>query len=158
MTTFKIHAGDFGKGTGALYANNHFSLPGANDVPACLLTTVDIATEENIKKVGGAVRWGFAGGALLGPVGLLAGLLMGGKSKQIVFTVQFRDGRKMLVSGDTKAYTAIQSAALDAPAAYAASLAAPVSKLKGKVTSARILLVFAIWSLVALFVLLILRQ
>jgi hypothetical protein len=130
MTIFEIHAGDFGKGTGVLYANNHFSLPGGNDVPACLLTSVDVATEENVKKLGGAVGWGLAGGALLGPVGLLAGLLMGGKGKNIVFTVQFRDGRKMLVSGDSKAYTAIQSAAMDAPAAFKASLAKSLPQSK----------------------------
>jgi hypothetical protein len=41
----------------------------------------------------------------------------------LVFTVEFRNGQKMLASGDSSAFTAIQSAAFDAPAAYAASLA-----------------------------------
>jgi hypothetical protein len=128
MTTFDIHAGDFGTGSGMLSGKN-FSLPvlgktfGQQNVAACLLTSVQLATEENVKKLGGTVGWGIVGGALLGPAGLLAGLLLGGRHKKLVFTVEFRNGQKMLASGDSSAFTAIQSAAFDAPAAYAASLA-----------------------------------
>jgi hypothetical protein len=124
MYDFEILAGDFGKGTGLLYPNNKFYLPKQGDIKTCLLSGVEVATEERIKKIGGTVGWGIVGGALLGPVGLLAGLVAGGKEKKIVFVVQFRDGRKMLCSSDQKAFTAIQAAAFDAPAAYEASLSA----------------------------------
>jgi hypothetical protein len=73
------------------------------------ISQVEIATEESVKKIGGTVGWGLV--ALLGPAGLLAGLLMGGRAKKIVFIVKFKDGRKMLVSSDSKTFTAIQSAA-----------------------------------------------
>ena len=75
------------------------------------IAQVDIATEENVKKLGGTLGWGLVGGALLGPVGLLAGLLMGGRAKNVVFVVRFKDGRKLLASADSKTFTAIQAAA-----------------------------------------------
>jgi hypothetical protein len=48
----------------------------------------DGVCEENDKKLGGTVGWGLVSGALLGPVGLLAGLFMGGRAKNAVFTVR----------------------------------------------------------------------
>lgn len=50
-----------------------------------------------------------AGAALLGPVGLLAGLLLGGKGTDVTFIAQFKDGRKMLATTDAKAFTKLQA-------------------------------------------------
>jgi hypothetical protein len=36
---------------------------------------------------------------------------MGGRAKNVVFTVRFKDGRKLLASADSKTFTAIQAAA-----------------------------------------------
>lgn len=57
---------------------------------------LEVATEESVKRIGGAIGWGVAGSMLLGSSGLLAGLLLGGKSKEIVFVCKFKDGRKLL--------------------------------------------------------------
>jgi hypothetical protein len=115
---FKVHAGDFGDGEGHLG-----SLSGTLDLPVpgkafrsqsiriAQLTAVEIATEERVKKLGGTVGWGLLGGALLGPAGMLAGLLVGGRGKRVVFTMQFSDGRKLLGSADGSTFTAIQTAA-----------------------------------------------
>lgn len=81
---FDVHAGDFGDGM-AWYG----SLAGAFNLPAKdktlarekvakdQVSALEIATEENVKSAGGALGWGILGGAMLGPVGLLAGLLFG---------------------------------------------------------------------------------
>jgi len=62
--------------------------------------------------VGGTAGWGIAGGALLGPVGLLAGLLLGGRGKNITFVCRFNDGRKILATTDEQTFAKIKTAVL----------------------------------------------
>jgi hypothetical protein len=118
MHYFKIHAGDFGDGEGSFGSiSDTFSLPikgrtfAHETLAKAEIAQIDIATEENVKKLSGTVGWGLVGGALLGPVGLLAGLLMGGRAKNVVFIVKLKDGRKLLASTDSKTFIAIQAAA-----------------------------------------------
>lgn len=54
---------------------------------------------------------GVAGAALLGPIGLLAGLLLGGKGKDVTFILKLKDGRKMLATTDSKTFTKIAAMA-----------------------------------------------
>ena len=68
---------------------------------------VELITEENQKKFLGAAGLGLAGGLLLGPVGAIAGLLAGGRSKEVCFACYLKDGRKFLAKGDTKTYQAV---------------------------------------------------
>lgn len=72
--------------------------------------TAEVASEDNVKRIGGTVGWGVAGAALLGPVGLLAGLILGGKGKDVTFVATLKDGRKMLATTDSKTFTKIQAA------------------------------------------------
>ena len=115
MATIKVLAGDFLEGDGQ-YSWGSFSLktekhPWAGEIiPLNQLDTVDIATEENVKKIGGTVGWGVAGAVILGPVGLLAGLLLGGKKKEVTFVAKFKDGRKLMASTDSKTFTKLQAA------------------------------------------------
>lgn len=113
MAKLVVHAGDWGKGTGQ-FSFGSFALPKGGwsfeGVPMTALESVQIATEESVKKIGGTVGWGAAGAVLLGPVGLLAGLLMGGRGKDVTFIAMFKDGRKMLATVDAKSFTKIQAA------------------------------------------------
>ena len=116
MATINVHAGDFGKGKGSM----HFGVivfawqPGdgltGKTINLSDLETVDIATEENVKKIGGTVGWGVVGAALLGPVGLLAGLLAGGRGKEVTFVARLKDGRKFLATTDAGSYKKIAAA------------------------------------------------
>jgi hypothetical protein len=58
----------------------------------------------------GAIGWGLVGDLALGPVGLLAGVLSGGKQTDVKFTAAFNDGRRMLATTDSKTFTAMQAA------------------------------------------------
>ncbi len=118
---FSIHAGDFGDGEGSFSSlRDSFTLPikgimlGSQRVAASALSSVEIATEESVKRLGGTAGWGLASEALLGPAGMLAWLLLGGRGKKIVFAVRFADGRKFLASSDSQTFTAIQAATFDA--------------------------------------------
>lgn len=115
MAKIKIHAGDFLSGEGqfsfgklVLKTKAHRFL--GETIPAAALETVEIATEESVKRLGGTIGWGIAGGVLLGPVGLLAGLLAGGRKKEITFVAKFKDGRRLLGTTDSKTFTALQAA------------------------------------------------
>ncbi len=115
MATIKVLAGDFLKGD-SHFNFNQFSLRTTahsfvgETIAAKELEMIEIANEESVKKVGGTVGWGLAGAALLGPVGLLAGVLLGGRKKEVTFVAKFKDGRKLMATTDSGTYTKIQSA------------------------------------------------
>ena len=113
MGTIKSHAGDFGKKDIGFTFGSFSYWEGFKivTIPASELESVEVATEEKVKKVAGTVGWGVAGAVLLGPVGLLAGLLAGGNKKEITFIAVFKDGRKMLATTDSKTFTKLQAAA-----------------------------------------------
>ena len=116
MAKMKIHAGDFGKGTGS-YIFGSFGFPwqpgdgfsAGKSRPVSDLRSIDVATEDSVKRIGGTVGWGVVGATLLGPVGLLAGLIAGGRGKDVTFVAQFKDGTKFLATVDAKTYTKIQA-------------------------------------------------
>jgi hypothetical protein len=115
MAKVTVHAGDFNKGEGQ-YSFGSLVLktqahPWVGEViPLTELEVVDVASEENVKKLGGTIGWGAAGALILGPVGLLAGLLLGGRKKEVTFVAKFKDGRKLLATTDNGTYTKLQAA------------------------------------------------
>lgn len=116
MGTIKLHAGSFGVGAG-YYGGGSLTLPRPDlgfgrteSVAMPMIKTVEIASEESVKRLGGTVGWGIAGGVLLGPVGLLAGLLMGGNRKQITFVAEFHDHRRFLGTADVATYNNLLAA------------------------------------------------
>lgn len=71
-------------------------------------TTVEsyeLITEEHRKSAVSGVSRGLIGGALLGPVGLLAGLSAKSKGTHTL-AVQFKDGKRSLIEIDEKIYKA----------------------------------------------------
>lgn len=115
--SFKVHDGSFGKGMGFL-SSGTFHLPkragwGVEPVGAARVADVELATEANVKKLSGTLGWGAVGSIALGPVGLLAGLLMGGKKTEVTFVVTFVDGRAFIATGDHKVWVAIRAAVLE---------------------------------------------
>lgn len=117
MANLQIHAGDFTKGKGTIIVNSlGFTITPAwaagdgflgktHTFAKFDIKEISVATEESVKRVGGTLGWGAAGAVLLGPVGLLAGLLLGGKGKDVTFILQFTSGKKMLATTDSKTYT-----------------------------------------------------
>ena len=74
------------------------------------LAELEVASEESTKKMMGAIGWGLVGDLALGPLGLLAGVLSGGKQTNVKFIGNFKDGRRMLATTDSKTFTAMQAA------------------------------------------------
>ena len=115
MAKVTVHAGDFLKGDGqfsfgslTLKTTEHAWL--GETIQLSQLESVDVASEESVKKIGGAIGWGAAGALVLGPVGLLAGLLLGGKKKEVTFVAKLKDGRRLLATTDSKTFIKLQAA------------------------------------------------
>lgn len=116
MAKIQIHAGDFTEGKGHQAQFGSFTLLTkehswvGETISFKELEEVSLANEDSVKRIGGTIGWGVAGAVVLGPVGLLAGLLLGGRGKSVTFVARFKDGRKMLATTDSKTYTKIQAA------------------------------------------------
>lgn len=122
MARITVHAGDFSSGVAELNVNKlgcgHFVLRSEKlnhqDELIALgeLEMVDTASEANVRKLGSAVGWGAVGGALLGPIGLVAGLLAGGRQREeVTFVAKFKDGRKLLATTNKELFIKLQAAA-----------------------------------------------
>lgn len=116
MAKIKLLAGNFGKGLGHL-GSRAITLPRPDlgsskteQVHFPLIQSIDVATEESVKRAGGTVGWGLAGAALLGPVGLLAGLIAGGRGKDVTFVAVLKDGRRLMATTDATTYKKIVAA------------------------------------------------
>lgn len=120
MGRINVEAGDFKKGKHSQFlstfganifqlATNDMGWTGYKtvDYKASDVQEVELASEDSVKRLGGTVGWGVAGAALLGPVGLLAGLLAGGRGRNVTFVCLFKDGKKFLGTTDSKTYKKI---------------------------------------------------
>jgi hypothetical protein len=112
---FEVHAGDFKKGKDHQLVGGELIMKRPNkffreSIPLKQIETLEMASEESVKRIGGTVGWGIAGGVLLGPIGLLAGLVAGGKGKNVTFVCQLKDGRKFLATASSKIFTELTAA------------------------------------------------
>ena len=117
MSKITVYAGDFRKGTAHSISLGMLDVTLQNasreKIPLSSIAKIEVASEEKIKTATGSLVWGGAGMLALGPVGLLAGVLLGGNEKQITFVAEFRDGRRMLASTDSKTYGTLNAAAFN---------------------------------------------
>ena len=101
--TVKVLGGDLTQGewkfeTGILWgAFDQISMQGD-------LKSVQLQTEESIKKLPEMAAWGLAGAIVMGPLGVLAGVMLGGNKKEVCALCELRDGRKFLATMDAKVY------------------------------------------------------
>ncbi len=66
----------------------------------------EVITEDHRKSATSGIARGLVGGALLGPVGLLAGLTAKTKGTHVI-AIEFNDGNKSLIEIDEKLYKAL---------------------------------------------------
>lgn len=113
----EVLAGDFKPGKNGQFVKGFLlPVPGSltrESISAKAVRELTVATEESVKRIGGTVGWGLVGGVALGGIGLLAGLIAGGKGKDVTFVCQFEDGRKFLGRTDSKTYQSMQAAFFD---------------------------------------------
>jgi threonine dehydrogenase-like Zn-dependent dehydrogenase len=71
-------------------------------IPFAEVASADLLTEENRASILGKVGWGALGAFALGPLGLLAGVIGGGRHTERVIIVALRDGRKAMIKANAK--------------------------------------------------------
>lgn len=108
----KIIAGDFEHSNasqylrGSLLMKNHGKFS-REKISIREIAVLEEITQENVTSFSGAAGLGLAGGVLLGPVGMLAGLVVGGKRNNKTFRCTFNDGRAFIGTASEKTYNAI---------------------------------------------------
>lgn len=68
------------------------------------IKNIEIITEETKKKFLGAAGWGTVGAIALGPLGAIAGILVGGNKKEILIACELKNGKKFIATVDNKLY------------------------------------------------------
>lgn len=114
MGTIKVLAGDFtGEGR---YVDGRITLrPREQPSPAHRMAvreffaSVEMAAQHDKVRFGHALGWGAAGALLAGPVGLLAGAILGGRGRDVVFVAELKDGRRFLGRTDSATFTALRA-------------------------------------------------
>ncbi|MBI2566870.1 MAG: hypothetical protein HYV63_07565 [Candidatus Schekmanbacteria bacterium] len=115
MAKIVVHAGDFLVGDGS-FSFGSFTLKTAahkivgETIPVSELLTLEVASEENKQKLAGMLGWSALGFFAFGPIGVLAGLLGGGRRKQVTFAAQFKDRRKLLATTDNATFIKLKAA------------------------------------------------
>lgn len=102
----ELLAGKLGSGRGFLYGVDAIAGP-VGAIKFKDMSRVEIATEREVKRLSGTVGWGVVGGAALGPLGLLAGVLLGGKGKEVTFIIRLRDDSALLARASAQTYELI---------------------------------------------------
>lgn len=117
MGKIKVLAGDF-TGDGR-YGDGRITLrpadapsPAHRMVVRDFFESIELAAQHSAVKVGGAVGWGAAGAILAGPVGLLAGAVLGGRGRKVVFLAVLKDGRRFLGETDSATFAGLKAALL----------------------------------------------
>jgi hypothetical protein len=117
MAKFIIHGGDFIKGAlgGPSFRFGSFQLCtekhclAGESISGKEIESIEVLTEANAKRLGGSLGWGAVGALALGPLGGLAGLIVGGRGTDVTILCQFKDGRKLVATVDSKTYAKIRA-------------------------------------------------
>ena len=110
MTRLTVQSGDFLQGE-AEYRNGSLTLKTARSpspgekIALSRIKDMKVANQESSRNLGSAIGWGMAGALVAGPIGLLAGLWLGGKDEEVTFLATFKDGRKLLAVTDSKTWS-----------------------------------------------------
>ena len=118
----KVHGGDFSN----VYLNITFGqvslttgvVAGTGErikINSQTVAELALATEESVKRIGGTLGWGAAGALTLGPIGLAAGLLAGGRKKEVTYILILSDGRSLVATVDNQAYAKLLGASKSKP-------------------------------------------
>lgn len=124
MGNIEIHAGDFRPGKSSRYQGPRFLERNGKllfdtgrgsffqeKVEVSEIADIEKASTESVTRIGGAIGWGIAGDAILGPVGLLAGLLVGSRGTNVDFVCKLKDGRKFIGTTSHSVFSKLRAAA-----------------------------------------------
>jgi hypothetical protein len=71
------------------------------------IARIEVVTEQMVKRAGSAVSWGIIGGAIAGPAGAIAGVLLGGNGRETTFILETEDGKTLIGTAETHIFNAL---------------------------------------------------
>jgi hypothetical protein len=111
---FTVVAGNFKAGNAHQVLRGHLIMKSSGlfreKIPLSQISDLDVASEEAVHRIGGAIALGVAGDVLFGPLGLVAGLLRGGRGKDVTFVCRLNDGRRFLAVAPSNEFSAMKLA------------------------------------------------
>lgn len=112
-----IIAGDFEFGNASQFVRGDFLMKNTGSFSREKINIKESAgfeeiTQENVTSFSGAAGGGLVGGVLLGPAGMLAGLVLGGKRDNVTFHFKFKDGREFIGTSSAKTFNLMKHALL----------------------------------------------
>ena len=102
----KVIAGDYEGKTvmGGRYPGIIIKMFAQVDLNSSTVEAYEVITDEHRKSAASGAARGLVGGALLGPVGMLAGGLSANEVGIYQIAIQFKDGKRSLIEVDDKIY------------------------------------------------------
>ena len=153
----KYFAGDFPEGTIATDSAGILALmvppePGSfHLLPPAIhvnehISEVSLVTEENKSHIGAKLGWGGVGLVALGPIGAIAGLLLGGNGTEVCVMDKLTDGRKFMTVCSTAAYQGLLAGVMkhDARVARGENVQAVDINTKGNAAGSIAMVVFTL--------------
>lgn len=109
----KVIAGDYvgnivGQALGQPYISTGFAK--SINISKANVESYEIITDDHRKSASSGIARGLVGGALLGPVGMLAGSLSAKNKGVYQLAIHFKDGKRSLLEVNDKIYKAIVNA------------------------------------------------
>lgn len=108
MAKNKVIAGEFMGASVSVFLGT--VMVGSKNFEKWTVSDYEVITDEHRKSAASGVARGLVGGALLGPVGMLAGGLSAKNKSTYTIAIQWQDNTKSLVEVDDKIYKAMVKA------------------------------------------------
>jgi len=115
MAKMKILAGDFLQGSGDYHGavlsieSALYPWPGIT-ISTSMIRSIEIVGKEENKDISSALLQGAVGSLVMGPLGAVAGFMLGNEHKEVTFLATLKDGRKFLATLDEKAFSRLNAA------------------------------------------------
>lgn len=115
MAKMKILAGDFLQGNGEYHGavlsieSALYPWPGVT-ISTSMIRSIEIVGKEENKDISSALLQGAAGSLVMGPLGAVAGFMLGNEYKEVTFLATLKDGRRFLATLDETAFSRLNTA------------------------------------------------
>ena len=115
MAKMKILAGDFLQGNGEYHGavlsieSVLYPWPGIT-INTSMIRSIEVVGKEENKDISSALLQGAAGSLVMGPLGAVAGFMLGNEYKDVTFLATLQDGRRFLATLDETAFTRLHTA------------------------------------------------
>lgn len=117
MPKITVLAGDFKAGPWSHFWKGQFLMKSNGKlfrqyVPMTEVVGIEVASGNGTVSYGNIIGLGLIGDLMFGPIGAVAGAIIGSKNRRVTFAVKFKDGRKFAATTSARIFARIQAGML----------------------------------------------